>query len=195
MMTAPATSPETIAPELAPNGLLDLDIAFRQYGAAVLRYATSRVGPQAAEDVTAETFAEAWRNRSAFDPSRPAGAIGWLLGIATNVISGQRRAERRWLRQCSQAVVIQRGDERIDGDEPGRTNERLDGVHEARVLAAALRHIPSRERDALLLHELAGLEYQQIADALDIPVGTVRSRISRARGRLADRLNPQEATK
>lgn len=187
-MTAFTTSLDVPDHEITPPGMLDLDAAFRMHGAMVLRYAASRVGQQVAEDVTAETFAEAWRSRAAFDSSRIAGAEGWLLGIATNVISKQRRAERRWLRQCSQASVVRSGDERVASDEQVLAAERLDGAGDARALANALRHIPPRERDALLLHELAGLEYQQVADALDIPVGTVRSRISRARARLSERL-------
>ncbi|MEV7548685.1 RNA polymerase sigma factor [Amycolatopsis sp. NPDC089917] len=142
--------------------------------AAVYRYVASRLGIQAAEDVTAETFLVAFDRREAFDATR--GEVrSWLFGIATNLISRHRRQEARHLR------AVQRLEARpVEG-------------HESRVvsslpsprLAKALARLTRGERDVLLLVALAELDYVEVAEALGVPTGTVGSRLSRARKKLA----------
>jgi len=73
-------------------------------------------------------------------------------------------------------------------DETSETVDRID-AHVARErIARALSKLPRRERDPLLLHVLQGMKYDDIARALDVPVGTVRSRISRGRARIAAKI-------
>jgi RNA polymerase sigma factor (sigma-70 family) len=146
---------------------------FDRHWAAIHRYCTGRAGP-AGEDVAAETIRVAFDGRAGFDPRYP-DAAPWLYGIATNLL-------RRHFRTAA------RGDGHPDGaPEPDFTEDALGRV-EARALgpelAAALRGVAVLDRDALLLHAWAELTYTEIAEATGVPVGTVRSRIHRARTRL-----------
>lgn len=157
---------------------------FEQEALAVLRYARSRVGSAHADDIAAEVFAEAWKHRARFDPAR-GSSRAWLLGIATNIIARERDIERRWLRGRALA-----SDLALDRSNPLGSSAETTVVEsetiatEHRRLIRALERLPARMRDPFLLHELSDLTYEDIAVALSIPIGTVRSRINRARRRL-----------
>jgi RNA polymerase sigma-70 factor (ECF subfamily) len=155
---------------------------FDRHWLAIHRWCVSRAGP-AGEDLAAETFRVAFDERARFDP-RYDDARPWLYGIATNLLRHHFRREGR--RGELPAAL---GDDFTD-DALGRVEARALGP----ALAAALRDIPSLDRDALLLHVWAELTYTEIARATSIPVGTVRSRIHRARTRLRAHLegNPDE---
>jgi RNA polymerase sigma factor (sigma-70 family) len=138
---------------------------------AVARYVARRVGATAAEDLTAEVFVRAFRARIRYRPERET-ALPWLLGIAGHVVADNRRAERRRLAALERlaadaAAQAPRGDNQLSAG-----------------LVRRLRALPTRDRDALLLVVWGELSYEEAAEALEIPVGTVRSRIARARGRL-----------
>jgi RNA polymerase sigma-70 factor, ECF subfamily len=155
---------------------------FDEHVRSVYNHAFRLVGDwSVAEDVVSLTFLEAWRLRDRVDVS--AGASGslrpWLLGIATNVARNVRRAARRYddvlARLPGGEVVPDFADEvsaRIDDD------ERFARV---RTALAALRR---PEREVLALCVWSGLDYAEAAGALGVPVGTVRSRLSRARKKL-----------
>lgn len=133
---------------------------------------------EGAEDVTADTFVAAFQQRERFRAEHDS-ALPWLYGIATNMIRGRRRSERRRLRAYCQHAGRER-----DLDDSPDLDGRLDAAADAPRVARALERLPRRDRDALLLLAWAELSYEEIAEALQIPVGTVRSRISRARRRL-----------
>jgi RNA polymerase sigma-70 factor (ECF subfamily) len=117
----------------------------------------------------------------------------WLYGIATNLLRRSRRQELRGYR----ALAASGRDPLHSGIVEGvaeRAAERVDADRLSRPLAAALAGMPARERDVLLLFAWANLGYAEIAQALDIPVGTVRSRLSRARARLRAALPSQPAS-
>ena len=147
---------------------------FERHFGAIDRYCTRRVGLDG-HDVSSATFVDAFRLRHRFEHHR-SDAGPWLYGIATNLLHHHRRAEARRLRAY----------ERSDRAAPVTfdVDARLDAAAVGARLARALRMLPARDRDALLLFAWADLSYEQIADALAIPIGTVRSRISRARIRL-----------
>ncbi len=140
----------------------------------VYGYLRRRVG-DAAEDLTADTFARALAGYASFDPElgelRP-----WLLGIATNVIHGHRRAEARRLR----AYAREAGGTAPPPDGPD-VAARIDAAGMAKDAAAAIAKLKAPDRDVLLLVAWADLTYDEVAQALGIPVGTVRSRLNRAR--------------
>jgi RNA polymerase sigma factor (sigma-70 family) len=157
---------------------------FDRHWPAIHRWCVSRAGP-AGEDLAAETFRIAFDDRARFDP-RYDDARPWLYGIATNQL-------RRHFRDAAR-----RGDLRVTRE--GDFTEDALGRVEARALgpelAAALHEVASSDRDALLLHAWADLTYTEIARATGIPVGTVRSRIHRARTRLRahlDRIHDERA--
>lgn len=153
---------------------------FDRHVGRVHRYLTRRVGSAEADDLVSATFLTAFEQRGRFDSGRsPSGALPWLLGIATNLVHNHRRAEmRRW------RVLAENGLEPPEPSPADRVAARVDAKAVARSLTGALAALKPRDRDALLLFAWADLTYEEIATAMGIPVGTVRSRIHRARSRL-----------
>jgi RNA polymerase sigma factor (sigma-70 family) len=151
---------------------------FHRHWDEIYRYAARRLGPEAAEDVGAETFTVAFRNRGRYDTDRT-DARPWLYGIATNLIRQHHRAERR--RHESHA--------RTDAD---WVSASFAEVSDARVtaellgprIASALAGLPAADRDLLLLIAWADLTYEEAAEALQVPLGTVRSRLHRVRKKI-----------
>jgi RNA polymerase sigma factor (sigma-70 family) len=142
---------------------------------AVYGYLARRVGAEIASDLAAETFVQGFAGRRRFDPRRgPARA--WLFGIAHNLLRHHHRDEERRLR------ALARLDRPQDGHPP-----------EEPRLAEALGRLSAEERDVLLLFAWAELSYAEIALSLAVPVGTVRSRLHRARSRLREALDHEEA--
>ena len=158
------------------------DEVFDAYFAEIHRYAARRLGPDAAGDVAAQTFLEAFRQRRGYDPER-AGVRTWLYGIATKVIGRHQRAERRALRALARLGP--------DRDLPGHA-ERVDSQVSAAglrgELAGAIAGLPPGQRDVLLLVALADLSHEEVAVALGISYGTVGSRLYRARTTLREAL-------
>ena len=133
----------------------------------------------AAEDLTSVVFLEAWRRRRDVRLVRES-ALPWLLGVATNVLRNRRRTEARHRRALAR---LPREHEPDFGDDAAG---RLD---DERAMQGALRRIAALrrgERDVFLLCAWHGLAYEEAAAALGLPVGTVRSRLSRARARLRE---------
>ena len=146
---------------------------FDRHFGAVHRYLHRRGGRDLADELAAETFALAFERRAS---CRGTGsALPWLYGIATNLLRRRWRAERRQLRAYGRSGVDRWADY---GDE---ATARVDGSSLDARLAQALALMRPRERDALLLYALAELSYEEIAVALDVPVGTVRTWLHRAR--------------
>ncbi|MCW2972988.1 MAG: sigma-70 family polymerase sigma factor [Thermoleophilia bacterium] len=187
-MTAPSTSPAIAAVDCSTAPTTDaawLAQLVEQFHRSVYGYVAARVGIQAADDVTAETFLAALAARGRFDAGRSGTALPWLLGIATRRIGRHRNDERRWLRdRVAGAAPDLAADEILSG-----ADSRLDAAALGRRVAVALVQLSRRERDPLLLHVIGGLPYEDVATALDLPIGTVRSRISRARSKLAGMLD------
>ncbi|MCO5969160.1 RNA polymerase sigma factor [Actinoallomurus soli] len=151
---------------------------FDRHWDAIHRYVVRRLGPEVAEDVSAETFIVAFRARGRYDLTRP-DARPWLFGIATNLIGEHRRAERRRQRALAQANAEWTAVPFDEGSDARVTAQRL-----GPRIAAALTRLSAAERDLLLLIAWADLTYEEAAQALDLPLGTVRSRLHRVRGKL-----------
>jgi RNA polymerase sigma factor (sigma-70 family) len=152
------------------------------YAAQLYRYAFRRVGPDHAEDVVAETFLAAFGQRGSYDPAR-AEARSWLFGILTRRIADRRRAERaryRALARAGSGEAVEGFADQVAADVSAQAAHR--------VLADALRKLPAADRDVLLLVAWGGLTYEEVAATLDIKVGTVRSRLHRARQRVRQSL-------
>jgi len=150
---------------------------FDRHFDAVHAYLQRRVGPDLADELSAQAFLVAFDKRGGYDPSQP-DARPWLLGIATNLVRRHHRDEVRQFRAYARSAEDPVLDA-FDGVEA-----RLDASEMRRELVDALAQVPVEELDALLLYAWAELSYPEIASALDIPTGTVRSRLSRARGRI-----------
>ncbi|MFF9221870.1 RNA polymerase sigma factor [Streptomyces viridosporus] len=151
---------------------------FDRHAPAIHQYVARRLGRDAADDVTAETFLTAFRIRARFDPAR-AGVRPWLYGIAAKQIGRHRREEVRALK-----LLARTGHDPVADSWTDSADDRLAAEAAARPLAGALAQLSAGDRHVLLLFAWADLGYQEIAEALDIPVGTVRSRLNRARRKL-----------
>jgi RNA polymerase sigma factor (sigma-70 family) len=155
---------------------------FDRHYDSVHRYLARRVGIDLADDLAAETFTTAFDVRRRYDAERP-DARPWLFGIATNLVRHHRRSEARRLRayaRLDRPADAEGGFEGVDA--------RLDAERMGPAIAEALTRLSDGDRDTLLLFAWADLRYEEIAVALRIPVGTVRSRLNRARRRLRELL-------
>ncbi|WP_311259231.1 RNA polymerase sigma factor [Microbacterium sp. WCS2018Hpa-9] len=152
---------------------------FDRHARAVNAFAAYRVGSDDADDVLSETFLVAFRRRADFDLSRESAAP-WLLGIASRLIRRHRAVEARQWRS-----FVAAGGENVASlgglDDAMR---RVDAEREVRALRERIAGLPAKDRETLLLYAWQGLSYEDIAEALGVPVGTVRSRLNRVRRRL-----------
>ena len=151
---------------------------FRRHAPYIQRYVVRRLGQDAADDIVAETFLLAFRQRDSYDQTR-SDARPWLYGIATNLIGHHRRAEIRLYR-----ALARTGADPVTESFTDRIDDRVSASTASRRLAAALARLSAELRDTLLLVAWGDLSYEETATALGVPVGTVRSRISRARSAL-----------
>ena len=154
--------------------------AFEAEFAPLHRYLARRLGSSTADELAAETFAVAFRRWDRLDPERPVRP--WLYGIAANLVRHHWRRERRMLRAYARTGV-----DPVLAEEDAAV-ERADAEARQRELAEALAALRRDEREILLLHAWAELTDSEIADALGVPPGTVKSRLSRAREKVRNRL-------
>jgi RNA polymerase sigma-70 factor (ECF subfamily) len=160
---------------------------FDRHAASIYRYVTRRLGPDAADDIVAETFLTAFRRRDHYDTAHP-DAGPWLYGIATRLIGRHRRDEVRFFR-----AIARTGTDPAAEPVADRATERAAARALRRQLADAMASLSPVHRDVLLL-TASGLGYQEVADALGIAVGTVSSRLVRARRRVRASLGPTDPT-
>jgi RNA polymerase sigma-70 factor (ECF subfamily) len=157
---------------------------FELHGRRIYNYCFRRTGDWAtAQDLTSIVFLECWRRRKA----APDDLLPWLYGIATNVCRRQWRSLARYRMALRRLPPPDRS--------PGFDDEALDRLEDERRMQwvlAVLSELPRREQDVLALCLWAELSYDEAAAALEIPVGTVRSRLARARSRLERRLAQEE---
>lgn len=151
---------------------------FDRHAPTIHRYVARRLGSDAADDVTAETFLTAFRIRGRYDSAR-AGVRPWLHGIAAKLISRHRREEIKAFK-----LLARTGHDRVAETWTDSADDRVTAQAASRSLAGALAKLSQGDRHTLLLFAWADFTYQEIAEALDIPVGTVRSRLNRARRKL-----------
>ena len=158
-------------------------VIYDRHAAGVLRFLGRRVGAEVAEGLLGELFRIAFERRKTFDASR-ASALPWLYGIGSNLLLKHRRGEARRLRASARMVAADQAPTRRAGA----------AALDARMLfprvADAIQALPDGEREALLLVAWEDLSYQSVAEALELPIGTVRSRINRARARLRELVEP-----
>jgi RNA polymerase sigma-70 factor (ECF subfamily) len=159
-------------------------LIYDRHAATLLRFLGRRVGARVAEGLVGELFRIAFERRTAFDASR-VSALPWLYGIGSNLLRKHRRGEARRLRASA----------RMAADREAADGRASAAALDARLLfphvADAIEALPDDERQALLLFAWEELSYQSVAEALDLPVGTVRSRLNRARTRLRELLEPK----
>ncbi|MBE1582425.1 RNA polymerase sigma factor [Nonomuraea angiospora] len=153
-------------------------LLYDRYFTELYRYLAARLGSEHVEDLVADAFLIAFNGRGGFDPQR--GTVrSWLYGIATNVVARHRRREGRRLNALSKVPA----EDSADGPED-RVTSQLAAQASRPELVRGLKGLAKGDRDAVFLLVFGGLGYEEIATALDIPIGTVGSRINRARKKL-----------
>jgi RNA polymerase sigma-70 factor, ECF subfamily len=154
---------------------------YRRHRDAVYRFALLYCGsPAAAADVTQDTFVHLIAHPQQFDPGR--GTVGaWLCGVARNL------ARRHFGLREQATDPADLHDAHVDPDTPLERVLRAESAEEVRRAIAA---IAPHYREVLILCELSELSYAEAAQVCGIDIGTVRSRLSRARAQLAQRLAP-----
>jgi len=158
-------------------------LIYDRHAPTVLRCLGRRAGAEVAEGLVGELFRIAFERRKTFDTSRET-ALPWLYGIGSNLLLKHRRGEARRLRASARMAAA---------GEAADTSVSAVAL-DARLLfprvADAIEALPDGEREALLLFAWEDLSYQSVAEALELPIGTVRSRLNRARAHLRELLEP-----
>jgi RNA polymerase sigma-70 factor (ECF subfamily) len=154
---------------------------FDRHASALRRYLVRRLGPAESDDILGEVFRIAFERRATYDVTR-LSARPWLYGIATNLVARHRRREARRIR----AVAKLAGTKTTTDDHADAVSGSIDARARWTQVADAVTSLPDGELDVLVLHVWEALSYEDIAVAVGIPVGTVRSRLNRARRRLRE---------
>ena len=154
---------------------------FDRHFVGVHRHIARRVGRDRADDLAGRTFMVAFEGRRGYRDG-PGGARPWLLGIATNLLREEYRGEQRLLLTMAQL-----------SNEASVSSNGSPDTPQDYELAGALARLDAAQREVLVLHVWGELSYAEIAGALQIPIGTVRSRISRACASLRSELETPAA--
>lgn len=165
--------------ELIRRSLDDADLfteIFTAHYPAIFGYVSAVLGRHTAEDIAGEVFLRAFRDRHRFDPTYES-ARPWLYGIASNLIQDHLRQTARRYRAYQRTGIPNSAETGFEDD----IVSKVDAAESAPVLQAALIALRHEEASVVLLYIAGDRTYQEIADILEIPIGTVRSRLSRAR--------------
>jgi RNA polymerase sigma-70 factor, ECF subfamily len=159
-------------------------VVFDRHFATIHRYLERRVGHDAADELSGEVFRIAFERRSRFRPIHES-ALPWLYGLATNLVLKRWRGEIRHLR----ALARLEGGWLEDGNDFDGADSRIVAETVRARLLDAIASLPEGDRDVVVLVAWEELSYEEVAAALEIPLGTVRSRLNRARRTLRELLS------
>ena len=161
---------------------------FARHHRAVYNFCFRRTGGwSVAEELTSAVFLHAWRRRASVDPGEQA-TLPWLYGIATMLTRNHHRTLRRYRAALARVALAP-----PDADPADDVAARLDAERRAARLRERLSTLPRRDREVLELAATDNLSHAEIGLALGIPVGTVKSRLARARSRLGGIEEPDPA--
>lgn len=161
-------------------------VLFDRHAAEFHRYVARRLDVCTADDLVSEAFLIAFRKRATFDPET-GDARPWLYGIVTRLVRQHRRKEARKYRALARSGVSP-----LEEGHAERVTSRVAAEDAQRGLGKAMAGLAARDRDVLLLYAWQQLGYEDIAAALGIPVGTVRSRLNRARRKIRHELGESQ---
>ena len=180
----PPTGNETLDLDAAfAAGSADLKAVYDEHGRLVHAVCRKTLDEHTAHDVTQEVFVSAWKARDQYDPSKGTLAA-WLVGIAKRRIIDHLRSEGRHADRRAAAPL-----EHVDPDGESDLSRTVDRM----VVADALRTLPDRARDVIVLAYIDGLTHQEITERTGLPLGTVKSDIRRGLGRIRSCLEAHHA--
>src|SRR5438046_10132443 len=180
-MTSPSDA-EVIGRSLSEPEAFGL--IYDRHAATLLRFLGRRAGAEVAEGLVGELFRIAFERRKTFDASR-ASALPWLYGIGSNLLLKHRRGEGRRLPASARMATG------LEAAEARASAAALDARLLFPRVAAAIEALPDGDGEAPLLFAWEALSYQSVPEALELPIGTVRSRLNRARAHLRELLEPK----
>jgi RNA polymerase sigma factor (sigma-70 family) len=190
VMTPTPSDASVIASSLAePDRFAEI---FDRHFATVFRFAERRVGRDQASEVASETLTRAFAKRGSFRADA-VDALPWLLGIASRLILHERRRFVRYLAAVERSSAEIHTADR-EGD-LGSIDRRLDAPAEWARMRSALLTLSDTDRELLLLVTWDELSYDEAAVVLGLPLGTVRSKLHRAKARLRELLEPNGRTR
>lgn len=161
-------------------------ILFDRHADAVYNHCFRRTGSwSTAEDLMSGVFLDAWRRRRDVRLDVDGSILPWLLAVANNAIRNQRRFLRRQHRLMTRLPPALP----LAGDGTDSIIDRVDSQRQMQVVLDAIQDLSDAEKDVLSLCVWSELSYEAAAVALGIPVGTVRSRLSRARQKLRTKVD------
>ncbi len=179
-----------IWPQIAAGDAAAFERLYGQHADRVHGFSYRRSGSwDLADEITSQVFLEAWRRRAEVDLQPDEAILPWLLGVAANLMRNAGRKEQRY-----QAFLSTQGPQPSVPDFADDVVGQVDSERDLELLRLALDHLPEDDRDLLLLCVAEGLAPGEVATALSMPAGTVRSRLSRARARLRTLLNQLDAS-
>lgn len=161
---------------------------YRRHADRIYGYCFRRTASwSTAQDLTSVVFLEAWRKRGDVVFEDDGSVVAWLFGVANNVVRNSQRSVRRHQRALQRLPSPV-----VEPDFADDAAARLDDEERMARVLSALARLSNGDREVLALSAWSGLDHRQIADALGVPVGTVKSRLSRARERLRRLSEPDE---
>lgn len=177
-----------LARAFADGDRSSLSEVYSRWGAMIHGLAAKAVGPMDADDITQQVFISAWQSRTRYEPERaPLGA--WLVGITRHRIADHLGARHRGAEVTTEPSGLLAN---LDQESASNawTVERIDGLL---LLHQELEEIGDPQRRIVLLAFFEDMTHQQIAEHLQMPLGTVKSHIGRTLRRLRDRLEGEHA--
>lgn len=162
----------------------EFGVVFDRHFASIYRYLTRRMSATDADDLAGDVFRVAFEQRARFDTKRES-ALPWLYGIASNLVLKHHRGAARSLRAMAR-VGARSG--RVHPDALSLVDARLDAERSRAALVAALQELPDVDRELVLLAAFSELSYRELAEATGLSEGTVKSKLSRAKAKLRERI-------
>ncbi len=176
-MSQPKSDAEIIEASLEDQELFAA--IFERHYRDIHRFVVAAVGPNDGPDLAAEVFLRAFATRRRYRLTYPS-ARPWLYGIASNLIRGYYRKQARRGRAHRRILVSVES----ESDPSEEILDRVAAEAERPLLASAMSQLRSEDAEVLVLFAVGGLSYAEIAEALGIAEGTVRSRLNRTRAKL-----------
>ena len=179
---------EDLAARAQKGDLRAYESLVSRYQTFVFRVLWSRTGSsrEDVEDLTQDTFVRVWERLDTYDPTRPFKA--WIARIAVNVAIDRHRSNMR----RPSTVELTVAENAVVSESPDPASATIGGEHR-RHLLLRVKELPDHYREVVVLRFIQEQSYEEIAEALDLPLGSVKTRIFRGRELLKQRLDPDLA--